>query len=102
MVGLSPLAQVLFDNLTERVCTLTDEGHRLPRGLGWAGHRSTKVGTLGSGVGWTGFLARTGLWMVDMVRPIGDYLAEHPKQSVWEFFASAWVERDEEDTDGDS
>jgi len=60
IVGLSPLAQALFDSLAERMYTLTDEGHRLPRGLGWAGHRSTKVGALGSGVGRTGFSARTG------------------------------------------
>ena len=29
-----PLAQALFDSLAERVYTLTDEGHRLPRRLG--------------------------------------------------------------------
>jgi len=41
-----PLAQALFDNLAKRMYTLTDKGHRLPRGLGWAGRYSTKVGEI--------------------------------------------------------
>jgi hypothetical protein len=72
------LSQALFDSLAKRMYTLTDEGHRLSRGLGLAGHCSTKEGTLGSGVEWTGFLARTGVNY--LVKSSGAY--SHPPSSI--------------------
>lgn len=41
-------------------------------------------------------------WIADILKPIGDYFAEHPEQSLWEFVASAWAGKDTEDAGRDS
>ena len=33
---------------------------------------------------------QVGLWMAELLRPIGDYLTERPEQPIWEFVAAAW------------
>jgi len=40
-------------------------------------------------------------WIADLLRPIGDYLAKRPEQSVWEFLASAWTERSDSEPESD-
>lgn len=80
-----PTFPALF-KVISRICVCVDEalrGDNVDHAQAFHDDLLTRLRTAES---WGQF----GLWMTDLLRPIGDYLDERPEQPIWEFVAGAW------------
>lgn len=80
---------LLFPELVEvfvRVCVGVDEVLR----KGVVGHAQALYDKLLSKLRDQERWGEIGLWMIDYLKPIGDYLAKLPEQPIWEFVIAAW------------